>query len=93
MGQLLKVSEAIAGNPQTGVVLILVILLGLAAWAYWQERKEVRKIQNERLKEAREDTKSMADALNAASVTVAEFKSSNDALRIAFEALTRRSVS
>lgn len=89
MEQLLKLGEAIAGNPQSGIIVLLVVLLGVAVWAYWQERKEVRRIQEERLREAREDTKAMANALNAASVTVSEFKASNEALRIAFEALVR----
>ncbi len=89
MGQLIKFGESIANNPQTGITMLLVVLLGVTIWAYWQEKKEVRRIQEDRLREAREDTKSMADTLNSASTTVAEFKASNDALRIAFEVLTR----
>lgn len=84
----MKFGGSVANNPQ-GIIMLLVVLLGVTAWAYWQEKKEVRRIQEDRLREAREDTKSMADTLNAASTTVAEFKASNDALRIAFETLTR----
>lgn len=90
MGELLEIAKAVASGPN-GVVLVLVLLLGLALWAYWQERKENRRLQDERLKEAREDTELMTQALAEATHTVNDFKASNEALRIAFETFTRTS--
>lgn len=89
MGQLFEIADKIASDPLKGIIVLLVLLLGLALWAYWQERKRNNAIQNERVVEAREDTALMATALNEASSAVREFKGSNDSLRLAFETFVR----
>jgi predicted negative regulator of RcsB-dependent stress response len=74
-------------NP--GVTSLLFILCGILSWAYWQEKKKNEDVATERLDEVREDTKEMMSALHEATTTIREFKSSNEALRHAFETLTR----
>jgi cbb3-type cytochrome oxidase subunit 3 len=86
--EIVKLGQVLVG-PEPGVKLLLFFLCGLAAWAYWKEKKRNEEVSKERLKEAKEDTKAMADALNEAKTTVESFKASNDALRVAFETLTR----
>ena len=96
MGQLLEIGRTIVSDPLKGLVVLLVLLFGGTLWAYWQERKRNNEIQEERLieaetrvAEAREDTKLMTTALDEASSAVANFKNSNDALRLAFETFVR----
>ena len=89
MDALLDIAKAVASEPLTGIILLLVVLLGVAVWAFWQERKRNNRIQEERVVEAREDTELMTNALNEAAQAAIEFKASNDALRMAFDALTR----
>jgi len=71
------------------VILILVVLLGLAIWGYWQERKENKRISEERLQETREDMQLMSSTINEAKNTIEEFKTSNDALRLSFDSLVK----
>lgn len=89
MSTLLDIAKAIASEPRNGIIVLLAVLLGVALWAFWQERKRINKIQDERVVEAREDTELMTNALNEATQAAIEFKTSNDALRLAFDALTR----
>lgn len=89
MDALFKIAKAVASEPQTGIIVLLVLLLGIAVWGYWQERKRNNKIQDERVIEAREDTKMMTHALHEATHAALDFKASNEALRLAFDALSR----
>lgn len=89
MGILLEVAGEVASEPTTGVILLLVVLLGLAVWAYWQERQRNNKIQDERIAEAKEDTELVLSTLHDATQAVQEFTGSNEALRTAFEAFVR----
>lgn len=89
MNALLDIGKAIASEPVTGIVVLLVVLLGVALWAYWQKSKQVDRLQEERIAEAREDTELMTNALNEATHAASEVKASNDALRLAFEVFTR----
>ncbi len=90
MGALVDIAKAIASDhPMTGIVILLVVLLAAAVWAFWQERKRNNRIQEERVAEAREDTELITNALNEASQAAHEVKNSNDALRLAVETLAR----
>lgn len=89
MGALLDIAKAIATDPLKGLIIMLAVLAGGFAWAYWQERKRNNQIQEERVAEAREDTELMTNALNEAAQAAHEVKASNDALRLAFEVFTR----
>lgn len=69
--------------------MLLVTLLGLAIWAYWQERRRNERVAEQRLTEAREDTEAMVSALTEATNAVEQFKASNDALKTTIELLIR----
>lgn len=89
MSILFDILKAIVLEPRNGIIVLLAVLLCVALWAFWQERKRNNEIQDERVVEAREDTALMTNALNEATQAAIEFKDSNDALRLAFDALTR----
>ncbi len=89
MSELFKFATSLADDGRNGLIAVLAVLLGLSLWVGWQLYKENRRIQAERLKEVREDTKLIGDTLNEVTVAVHEFKNSNDSLRIAFETLIR----
>ena len=67
-------------SQESKVTLILFFLCGLAFWAYWKEKKRNDKSQEERLKEAREDTKAMTGALVGVKNTIQSFKDTLDAI-------------
>lgn len=75
-------------GPEPGISLLLFVLCGLSLWAYWREKTKNDSIADERLSEAREDTRTVMEALNEANSTIKEFKISNDALCKAFESLS-----
>jgi len=86
MDDLIKLAVEIAkGSSTPGLVLVLTILLGLALWAYWQERRANQKVADQRLTEARQDTEAMTSALHEATHAVESFKNSNEALKHAIE--------
>ena len=89
MKELLKFATSLGDDGRNGLIAVLAVLLGLSLWALWQIAKENRRIQNDRLKEVREDTKLIGDTLNEVTVAVHEFKNSNESLRIAFETFIR----
>lgn len=93
MGDLLKFAIEIAkGSSTPGLVVLLVLLLGMALWAYWQERRQNQRVADARLTEARQDTEAMTSALHEATHAVESFKASNEALKSAIELMlaTRR---
>jgi cell division GTPase FtsZ len=83
----LEVGKLFIG-PEPGVKLLLFICLGLVLWAYWNEKNKNDEVADIRLEEAREDTESLMTALNEASSTLKEYKSSNEALKSAFDSLS-----
>jgi hypothetical protein len=83
---LFEFAKAVLG-PQPGVTLFLLVCLVLALVAYNREKVKNDVVADARLKEAREDTELLVETVNEAVTTVKEFKASNEALRVAFEAL------
>lgn len=75
-------------GPQPGVTVFLLVCLTLALLAYNRERTKRDQASDARLKDAREDTELLVETVHEAVNTVKELKLSNDALKIAFEALT-----
>lgn len=91
MGDLVKLAVEIAkGSSTPGLVLVLTVLLGLALWAYWQERRANQKVADQRLTEARQDTEAMTSALHEATHAVEAFRASNEALKHAIELMLQR---
>lgn len=88
MEAILELGKSLLG-PEPGITLLLFLGLGLALWAYWKEKLKNEAIAADRLKEAREDTELFMEALHEATNTIGEFKASNDALKTAFEILSR----
>lgn len=86
MMELIEAGKAILG-PQPGATLLLFFACGIIAGLYWREKRRNEKKQDERLAEVKKETELFVTALNEATQAVREFKSSNDALRIGFEAL------
>jgi len=86
MDSLIELAAEIAKTSSTpGLVLVLTILLGLALWAYWQERRTNTQVAEQRLTEARADTEAMTSALHEATHAVEAFRASNEALKHAIE--------
>lgn len=86
MGELFEFAVEIAkGSSTPGLVILLVLLLGLALWAYWQERRQNQQVADQRLTEARQDTEAMTSALHEATHAVEAFRASNEALKHAIE--------
>jgi hypothetical protein len=88
MEALIEMAKSVLG-PEPGVTLLLFILLAGALAAFWREKTKNDQVAIDRLREAREDTELLVETVNEAVNTVREFKSSNDALRGAFEALVK----
>ena len=87
MESLVALAKEIVG-PQPGSALLLFVLCGVALWAYWKEKNKNDLIADERLVESRQDTQLVMETLSEATATIKEVKSSNEALRSAFESLT-----
>ncbi len=86
---LLEIAQALATDPRNGIIVLLAMLLGVSIWAFWQERKRNNRIQDERVIDAQESVKLMTNALNHATQAAGENKTSNDALRQAFDTLIK----
>lgn len=85
---LLELTKTLLGS-QPGVTLFLIVSLVITTIAYHREKTKNNRVADERLKEAREDTELLVDTVNEAMNTVKEFKESNEALKAAFEVVTR----
>jgi type VI protein secretion system component VasK len=85
MGLLELVKSTLGSQP--GITLLLLVCLVWALVAYRREKAKNDKVGDDRLREAREDTELLVETVNEAVNTVREFKASNDALKVAFEAL------
>jgi cbb3-type cytochrome oxidase subunit 3 len=79
MRELADIARALLG-PEPGITLLLFFMCGLLVWVYWREKKKNEDIQEERLQEAREDTKEMTEALVNATKAQEGFKKTLDAI-------------
>jgi len=77
MLDLVGIGKALLG-AEPGTALLLFFLSGVAVWAYWRERKRNNEIQEERLADAREDIRSMTEALMEAKNATTGFKDTLD---------------
>jgi cbb3-type cytochrome oxidase subunit 3 len=79
MRELAEIARALLG-PEPGITLLLFFVCCLLGWVYWKEKKKNENIQEERLQEAREDTKEMTEALINATKAQEGFKETLDAI-------------
>jgi hypothetical protein len=86
MDVILEMVRALS-SPDSGVKVLLLICAVLSLIAYWREKARNERVSADRLREAREDTELLVETVNEAVGVVKEFKASNEALRVAFDAL------
>jgi len=79
MTGLVDLGRSLLGQ-EPGITLLLFFLCGLTVWAYWREKTRNDEIQEERIAEAREDTKAMTEAVMEAKGAIQGFKHTLDAI-------------
>lgn len=81
MFEIVKIGKELLGT-EPGVPLFLFFLCGVAAWAYWREKKRTDEIQEERLADAREDVRVMTEALTEAKNVTEGFKNTLEVVAV-----------
>lgn len=79
MTWIVDLGKSLLGD-EPGITLFLFFLCAVSTGAFWREKKRNDYIQEERITEAREDTKVMTEALIEAKSAIQGFKSTLDAI-------------